>query len=646
MHKIQSIAQCLMNRILIFAFIILNVQVQYGQRTMTPELLWQLGRVSPVSLSNDQKNIIYRVSYPSLDDNNFESKYFSINLSGSNNAVSENWKSMVSDNNISPDGKYRIFHKKVKLEKILGTDYYPELPQSDVKIYEALHYRHWDTWSSGEYNHVFFKSVSDEGDEETDIMSGEPYHCPQIPFGGAEDYIWSPDSKKIIYVAKKLFGTQYALSTNTDLYEYNLQNGQTTNLTEGMKGYDYQPSFSSRGTLAWISMKRDGYEADKHDIVVKTGETIQNLTAHWNESVREFKWSDDGALLYFTAAVDGTAQLFEVDYPGLSKKMPSVKQLTKGDFDVNKIIAVLNNMIFVGRSDMNTATEIWAYDLKKDRWRQITNVNSKLYSSVDKSKVERRKVKTTDNQEMLVWVIYPPDFDPSKKYPTLLYCQGGPQSALTQFYSFRWNFQLMAANGYIIVAPNRRGMPGHGVEWNEDISKDWGGQAMQDYLSAIDEMAKETYVDENRLGAVGASYGGYSVFQLAGTHQKRFKSFISHCGLFNLHSFYGTTEELFFANWDIGGPYWESGNEAAQKSYLEFNPINFVSEWDTPILVIHGGRDYRVPLGQGLEAFQAAQIKGIKSRLVLFPEENHWVLNPQNGLVWQREFFRWLRETL
>src|SRR5690606_15621803 len=310
------------------------------------------------------------------------------------------------------------------------------------------------------------------------------------------------------------------------------------------------------------------------------------------------------------------------------------------------IVDVLGNSVIVTRTDMNHAADIHSYDLKTKVWKQLTNVNAATYNNLSLSKTEKRYVTTTDGKKMLVWVIYPPDFDPKKKYPTLLYCQGGPQSALSQFYSYRWNFQVMAANGYIVVAPNRRGMPGHGVEWNEQISGDWGGQVMDDYLSAIDDVAKESYVDKKRLGAVGASYGGYSVFYLAGKHNKRFKSFIAHDGVFNLHSMYGTTEELWFTNWDAGGAYWEKDNKDAVKTYTEFDPSNLVDKWDTPILVIQGGKDYRVPIGQGLEAFQAAQLHGLKSRLLYFPDENHWVLNPQNSIIWHTEFFKWLEETL
>lgn len=378
-------------------------------------------------------------------------------------------------------------------------------------------------------------------------------------------------------------------------------------------------------------------------IIIKTGTNKTNVTKDWDGTVNSFVWSNDGKKIFFIAPVDGTTQLFEIN--NLAVKNQSLVQLTKGDFDITGVVGQTANTLVVTRTDMNHATEIYTLELGSKNWQQLTHVNDAAYAGIGKSKIERRYVTTTDKKKMLVWVIYPPDFDAAKKYPTLLYCQGGPQSALTQFYSYRWNFQLMAAQGYIIVAPNRRGMPGFGVEWNEQISKDYGGQVMRDYLTAIDEVAKENYVDKSRLGCVGASFGGYSVFYLAGNHEGRFKTFISHDGIFDMKSMYGTTEELWFVNWDNGGAYWDD-NAAAQKSYNEYNPLNYVNKWDTPILIIQGGKDYRVPIGQGLEAFQAAQLKGIKSKLIYLPEENHWVLSAQNAMVWQREFFKWLDETL
>ena len=634
-----------MKKLLILTLITMSVNAVVAQNLMSPELLWKLGRISPLGISKDEKNIIYKVSTPSVEENKSNSKYYSVPVNGGNAIEISDYKSLLADKNISPDGKYTVYNEEVKIDKVHGKDFYPNLDKSNAQIYNGLDYRHWDTWNEGKFNHVFYKS-NGEKSVGIDIMKGENFDAPQKPFGGDEDYIWSPDSKSILYVCKKKAGTAYAIFTNTDIYEYHLETGITENRTESNLGYDTNPTFSPTGNLTWLQMKRDGYEADKNDIVVSFKGTTINLTANWDGSVESFIWSKDGDNVYFQAPVDGTLQLFVVDFPGLTKKLPQVVQVTNGDFDVSGLVGIVGDKIFVTKSDMNHAAELYSYDLKKKVWNQLSNVNTATYSSLALSKTERRYVTTTDGKKMLVWVILPPNFDASKKYPTLLYCQGGPQSPLTQFYSFRWNFQLMAANGYIVVAPNRRGMQGHGVEWNEQISKDWGGQVMRDYLSAIDDVAKENYVDKARLGCVGASYGGYSAFYLAGIHNNRFKTFIAHDGVFNTTSMFGTTEEVFFNNWDFGGAYWEKDNKVAQKTYTEFNPASHVDKWNAPILIIQGGMDFRVPIGQSQEAFQAAQLRGIKSRFLYFPEENHWVLNPQNAQVWQKEFYKWLKETL
>ncbi|WP_448606428.1 S9 family peptidase [Paenimyroides ceti] len=633
-----------MKKILILTLSILGINAHSQQKVMTKELLWQLGRVSPIGLSEDGKYLYYKVGTPDVAENKINTAYYSVSIDGKRVKNLENADGLVADKNTGPGNEYVLSHEEVKITKVLGKDYYEGVEKSDVYIYDELDYRHWDTWNNGTFNHVILTNKKTQ--EKIDLLKDEPYHSPQKPFGGDEDYIWSPDGKKVIYVSKKKFGTAYALSTNTDLYEYDIDTKQTKNLTESNPGYDTHPSFSPNGDLTWLQMKHDGYEADKNDIIVRHRGMDINLTAAWDGTVDSYVWSKDGKKIYFTAPVDGTVQLFEVNFPGVTKIAVNVKQLTKGDFDVTGIVGFVDNRVILTRTDFNTATEVFSYDLKSKKWLQITHVNDALYAKIGKSKFQKRYVTTTDGKKMLVWVILPPNFDPNKKYPTLLYCQGGPQSALTQFYSFRWNFQLMAAEGYIIVAPNRRGMPGFGVEWNEAISKDWGGQPMQDYLTAIDEVSKEPYVDSKRLGAIGASYGGYSIYYLAGIHQNRFKSFIAHCGVFDLESMYGTTEEVFFTNWDSGGPYWEKDNAVARKTYAEFNPKNKVANWNTPILIFHGGIDYRVPIGQGQEAFQAAQLLGIKSRFVYFPDENHWVTKPQNAKVWQGEFFRWLKETL
>jgi dipeptidyl aminopeptidase/acylaminoacyl peptidase len=549
----------------------------------------------------------------------------------------------------SPDGKYILFSKAVLIKKYHSADKYEDLPKSNVYVYDNLDYRHWDTFNDGRFNHPFIASY-DNGKigEAKDILEGEPFYSPQMPFGGAEDYAWSPDSKSILYVCKKKFGVDYAVSTNTDIYRYDLTNGNTNNLTGGMTGYDTNPVFSPDGTrLTWLSMKTDGYEADKNDVVLMDPTSGQklNLTAHWDGTVSSFVWSKDGKKIYFIAPTKGTIQLFSIKVPqNLNvRSLPVIEQISTGQFDVTGIVGETTDGLVVTSTTMKRAAEVFLYRFKTKQLQPLTTVNDDIYATIKDTKVESRITKASDGLDLFSWVIYPPDFDPNKKYPTLLYCQGGPQSATSQFYSFRWNFQLIASQGYIVIAPNRRGMPGWGVKWNEDISKDWGGQAIRDYLSAIDDLAKESYVDTERLGAIGASYGGYSVFMLAGVHEGRFKSFISHCGLFDMTSWYGTTEELFFANHDLGGPYWEEANE---KTYRDFNPIKYVNKWDTPILIFQGGKDYRVPIGQGLEAFQAAQLKGVKSRLVYLPDENHWVLSGHSAQAWHREFFGWLKETL
>lgn len=633
-----------MKKLLLIPLLMMSLNA-LAQNVMTPELLWKLGRVTPLGLSNDGKNIVYKVTYPSVAENKSESKLYSISVNGGNPTEVKDTKTLLKDKNISPDGKYIVYNEEVKIDKVHGKDFYPDLQKSDVQIYDGLDYRHWDTWNEGKFNHVFYKENKDAA-VGIDLLKGENFNSPQKPFGGDEDYIWSPDSKNILYVSKKKAGTQYATSTNTDIYQYNLATAKTINRTEGNLGYDMAPQFSPTGNLTWLQMKSDGYEADKNDLIVSFKGININLTANWDGTADSFMWSKEGSKIYFVAPIDGTKQLFEVNFPGVTRIAITVRQITNGDFDVNDLVGFTEDNIIVTRTDMNHASEIFSYDLKKKNWKQLSNVNTSTYNSLALSKTERRYVTTTDGKKMLVWVILPPNFDATKKYPTLLYCQGGPQSPLTQSYSFRWNFQLMAANGYVVVAPNRRGMQGHGVEWNEQISKDWGGQVMQDYLSAIDAVAKEKYVDTNRLGCVGASYGGYSAFYLAGIHNNRFKTFIAHDGVFNTQSMFGTTEEVFFNNWDFGGAYWEKDNVAAQKAYNEFNPINHVDKWNTPILIIQGGKDFRVAIGQSQEAFQAAQLRGIKSRFLYFPEENHWVLKPQNAQVWQKEFYKWLKETL
>ena len=638
-----------MKKHLISLVTIMTLNSLQAQQPLTPEKLWQLHRVSAVGLSQDTQYVLLSVSTPNMAENTFRKEYYKLAVKGGVPipiSEEEVERATAKYNPIKKESLVKLIHKEVKVDLVLGKDFYPDLEKSSGRLYSSLDHRHWDTWNEGKYNHVF---IEDPNGKQGDLMEGQPFYCPQMPFGGAEDYIWSPDGEKVLYVAKAKVGTEYVLSTNTDIYEYDLNTMKTRNLTEGMMGYDTNPQYSKEGVLAWLSMAHDGNESDKNDLyILKDGKRI-NLTAQWDNTVFSYRWSNDGKQIYLIAPTQGTEQLFVVD---VYSKDTTPKQLTKGVFDVGSIVGQSGNLLVVMRNDMNRAGEVYIINLKERKklpyytMQQLSHFTDEAYKSIATCPIKERIIKTTDGKDMHAWVIYPPNFDPNKKYPTLLYCQGGPQSIVSQFYSFRWNFQLMASQGYIVIAPNRRGLPGFGVEWNAQISGDWGGQPMRDYLSAIDDIAKEPYVDKERLGAVGASYGGYSIYYLAGIHQKRFKSFIAHCGVFNLQSMYGTTEELFFNNHEIGGPYWEKENAIAQKSYKEFNPIEKITEWDTPILIIHGGKDYRVPEEQGFQAFTAAQLRGIKSELLYFPDENHWVLQPQNGLLWQRTFFKWLKETL
>jgi dipeptidyl aminopeptidase/acylaminoacyl peptidase len=613
---------------------------QNQKMNLTPEMLWKLGRVTGLGMAKDGKHYVYSVSTPNVEENKSSKENF---IADVNTGAALNEKAtddLLNDKNVSPDGKYIIYDKEVSLQKVKSTDAYPNLPKSNAYIIENLNYRHWDKWGEGKFNHVFFSPVNKES-EGKDVMPGEMFDSPQRPFGGDEDYVWNPDGEHIVYVSKKKFGKYYALSTNTDLYEFNIKTGATKNLTEGMLGYDQNPSYNAAGMLAWLSMRRDGWEADKQDLIVMTNGVKTNLTADRDDLHLEgFRWSNDGKSIFFWAPIKSTQQLFEITIA--DKK---IRQITTGDFQYGDISGESANLLFATRTDINHAPEIYTIDRATGAAKQFSHVNDALYSKINMCNAEKRFVKTTDNQQMPVWVVYPPNFDPAKKYPALLFCLGGPQGT-TPHYSFRWNLQLMASQGYIVVAPDRRGVFGNGTKWVEEISKDWGGQVMKDYLSAIDNVSAEKYVDKNRLGCVGASYGGYSVYMLEALHNGRFKSFIAHDGLFDFKSWSGTTEELWFAKRDLGLPYWETSDKDIKRSYEKYSPSNYIDKWNTPIMIVQGGIDYRVPVEQGLQAFQAAQLKGIKSKLLYLPEENHWVLKPQNAMVWQHEFFKWLDETL
>jgi len=666
----------------------------FAQEPLTPEMLWSLNRVGAELLGPDGNTMIYGVTAYDLGTGKGERNLFSIGLNGGeptqitsaeggesavctlpdgkmgylykgqiwradwNGSGSEqitDYEGGIANFRFSPDGRWILFSKDVPLEKVTAAEKYTDLPASNVRIYDDLNYRHWDTWEDGAYSHIFIAEWNNGSiSGEHDLMQGLPYDCPQMPFGGIEDFVWHPNSQQVIYVTKSLKGTEYTLSTNTDLYLYDVSSGATTNFTHKMEGFDTHPEFSPDGNrLAWLSMERNGYEADKNRLFIydKSLNNSIDVLSFYDETIDAFRWSSDGKFIYLISPVNGTRQVFEVDIENVftqvdnkGRKKNPLRQVSTGDFDITAMNGQNGNTLIVTRTDFNHAADLWKLDIATGKMEPLTQANAMYYRKISQSTFERKMVKTTDGKDMLVWFIYPPDFDPNKKYPTLLYCQGGPQSALTQFYSFRWNFQLMAANGYIVVAPNRRGMPGHGTEWNEQISTDWGGQAIQDYLSAIDYARTLPYVDTARCGAVGASYGGYSVYMLAGIHEGRFSSFIAHDGLFNLPAFYGTTDEMWFANWDMGGPYWESGVQDA--SYTKHNPMEYVDKWNTPILIYQGGRDYRTTEDQAFQAFQAARLQGIQARFVYLPEENHWVLRCHNALAWQREFYTWLKETL
>jgi dipeptidyl aminopeptidase/acylaminoacyl peptidase len=473
-------------------------------------------------------------------------------------------------------------------------------------------------------------------------MPGERFDSPLKPFGGAEQIAWSSDGRQIAYSCKKKSGTEYAVSTNSDVYLYDLTTAETTNLTEGMMGYDLEPSFSPDGRhMAWLSMERDGYEADRNRLFVLDLQSRQSrqLTQGFDQDVSGATWAPDSRTIYFTSDVQGTVQLYEMDVAS-----STVRQITEGvhnygGFGITGSGSDLS--LVASRMSMSAPTDIYRVDPDDGAATQLTSANHDILGDLELGEVRERWTTTTDGKQLHSWVIYPPNFDPTQQYPALLYCKGGPQGPLSQSFSYRWNFQIMAANGYVVVAPNRRGSSSFGQEWEEQISGDWGGQAMADLLSAIDDVAREPYVDQNRLGAVGASFGGYAVFWLAGNHNGRFNTFISHDGVFNFESMYGSTEEMFFVNFDFGGPYWENSN-----SYRLFSPHLFVNNWDTPIMIVQGGQDFRVPESESMQAFTAAQLKGVQSRLLYFPEENHWVLSTQNGILWQREFFGWLERYL
>lgn len=535
----------------------------------------------------------------------------------------------------SPDGTMIAYTSDIKFRKDLK-DKYPELGGINVLSYDDLPVRHWDHWEDNKASHIFLIPSSGSG-QPVDIMKGEPFECPLQPFGGVENYCWSPNSKEIAYTSKKV--DDYEKSTNSDIYVYNLESKSTKNITKDNPGYDKNPKYSPDGSkIAFLRQKRAGFEADKVRLMIYDNAlaTSKDVTVNIDQWVSQFAWSKSSEQLYFSATGKGIEPLYSVNLSDLK-----INELAGGRYNYSSGIDVLpdGNTIVVGRTSMTEPTDLFAVPSTGGKPDRLTVANAVIMPRIKNIKIEEKIIKASDGKDIHTWVLYPPDFDSTKKYPMITYCQGGPQGTISNYFSYRWNLYLMASQGYVVCAPNRRGMPGFGQEWNDEISKDWGGQAMDDILSATDALAAESFVNNSKLACVGPSFGGYSVFWLAGHHEGRFKTFISHCGVFNLTSMYGATEELFFPNWEFGGPYWIDDNE---DQFKDFSPHNYVDKWDTPMLVITGVKDFRVPYTQSLEAFTALQAQGIESKLMVFPEENHWVLSLQNALVWQNEFFDWL----
>ena len=676
---------------------------------MTPEALWAMGRIGGVAASKDGK-IAYQVGYYSVKENKGHQILYVMDANGKNkrqlttSAKSETDAAWIANGTkiafltggqlwvMNADGSNRkqLTNSKIDIEGfrfspdekrvvlIKSIDYHgtikanpADLPLATGRLATDMNYRHWDHYVET-IAHPFVAEVTENGiGEGIDLLEGQPYESPLAPFGGIEQINWSPDSKYIAYTCRKKEGVQYAISTDSDIYLYNIGTRETKNLckpegyqepqidaTKSMKGqavnhrstdanvgYDTNPAFSPDGKyIAWQSMPRNGYESDRNRLCVYTLATGEKryVTEKFDSNVDAYTWANNSKTLYFLGCWHATVNVYQTNLNG------EVKQMTEGWNDYGSIQLLGNTgKLLTTRHSISHPDDIFAVAPSKKEKKavvtQLTDENKHIFDQLEMGKVQERWVKTTDGKDMLVWIILPPHFDASKKYPTLLFCEGGPQSPVSQFWSYRWNFQIMAANGYVVVAPNRRGLPGFGSAWNEEVSGDWTGQCMNDYLSAIDDAANNLpYVDKDRLGAVGASFGGFSVYYLAGHHDKRFKCFISHDGAFNLESMYTDTEEAWFSNWEYEDAYWNKNrSEKAAKTY-ENSPHKFVDKWDTPILCIHGEMDYRINANQGMGAFNAARLRGIPAELLIFPDENHWVLKPQNGILWQRTFFGWL----
>jgi dipeptidyl aminopeptidase/acylaminoacyl peptidase len=659
------------------SLLFLSMQV-YGQNSLTVESMISLKRVSKPVSNVEGTKFIYDVNEVSIADNKgqkdlyvydvnaktnvrlTETKYSEFAGRFSMNGNSYYYLSTEKDGaqvwSMSIDGSVKKqltslengvgdfqFSKTEKLFAALSDvktgnsihDIFPDLPKTDARIIDDLNYRHWDDWDDYMSTHLMIASVTDGviSSELIDINKGEAFDVEQFDI--------SPDGKFVVYTAKKLNGKAASTSTNTDLYLFSLETKTSENISLDNFGYDRNAKFSPDGKyICYESMTTPGYEADRSRLMLYdiANKSKKDITATMEENAENLTWSKDSKRIYFTSPLQATEQIFSIEIAN-----QKIVQITSGDHDITSIEIASADQLLYTKMSISSPLSIFLYNVKSKQELQVSHVNDDALSKIKMGKVEKNWVKTTDGKQELVWVIYPPDFDATKKYPALLYCQGGPQSAVSQFFSYRWNFQLMASNGYIVVAPNRRGLPGFGKKWNDDITENWGAQSIDDYLSAVDSISKRSFIDKNRLGCVGASYGGYSAYWLAGHHNKRFKSFIAHCGLFNLESWYTMTDENFFSRHDIGEGYWKS---PTPKSFEKFSPHKFLANWDTPILVIHDEKDFRVPVSEGMQAFGAAQLMGLKSKFLYIPDEGHWVMKPQNSVVWHRVFYSWLAETL
>ena len=659
-------------------------EVKIEDRHYSVDVLEAFGRVTSPVVSPDGQKIIYSVSYESVEQNKSNNDLYLMNADGSDkkrltrtpgsegnaawidggnkiayiaakDGVRQIWvmnadgtgakcissiENGVEGFSFSPDEKKIVIISEVKYQRT-AEDVYPDLPKSTGRIIDDVMYKHWNEWVTA-IPHPFLADFDGNSvSNVVDLLVDEPYEAPMKPFGGIESLAWSPDSKKLAYVSRKKTGKEYSLSTNSDIYIYDIESGSTVNLTEGNGGYDTNPAYSPDGKyIAWLSMENDGYESDKNRIFiadVATGEKT-DLTSDWDYTATEIAWNTDSKSIYFIAPYLGCCPIFSVQ---LENK--EIKTVAEGTFDYASLAPADESTLVTMRHSMVQPNEV--YSVKNGDITKLTDVNDELLAAVDMPTVVNRQVPTTDGKMMTTWVVYPPKFDASKKYPAILYCQGGPQSAVSQFFSYRWNVALMAAQGYIVICPNRRGLPGFGTEWNAQISKDYGGQNMRDYLSAVDDMKKEAYVDGDHIGAVGASYGGFSVYWLAGHHEGRFACLIAHAGIFNMEAQYLETEEMWFANWDMGGAFWEKDNKAAQNTFAN-SPHRFVDKWTAPILITHGEYDFRILSSQGEMAFNAARLNNVPAEMLIFPDECHWIQKPQNAVLWQRVFFRWLDKWL